>query len=152
MAGQGTRKYFDLVCEGGGVKGIGLAGAYAVLEEQGYHVQNCAGTSAGAITAALIAAGYSSSELNEAIFALDYRRFEDPTWEEKVGGAPLAILSENGMYKGDVFEQWMRGMLEEKEVRTFADLRARSKEAKFDSRLQVVASDISAHELLVLPR
>ena len=50
----------DLVCEGGGVKGIGLAGAYSVLEERGYRPNNVAGTSAGAITAALIAAGYSS--------------------------------------------------------------------------------------------
>jgi len=42
----------DLVCEGGGVKGIGLAGAYSVLEEHGYQPNNVAGTSAGAITAA----------------------------------------------------------------------------------------------------
>ena len=27
------RNYCDLVCEGGGVKGIGLAGAFSVLEE-----------------------------------------------------------------------------------------------------------------------
>jgi NTE family protein len=151
MATQELEKNFDLVCEGGGVKGIGLAGAYAVLEERGYKVQNAAGTSAGAITAALIAAGYTSAELNEVIFALDYRRFEDPTWEQKVGGAPLSILTENGMYKGDVFEQWMQGMLEKKEIRTFADLPA-AEGAKYSSRLQVVASDISAHELLVLPR
>jgi NTE family protein len=151
MATQELEKNFDLVCEGGGVKGIGLAGAYAVLEECGYKVQNAAGTSAGAITAALIAAGYSSAELNKVIFALDYRRFEDPSWEEKVGGAPLAVLTDNGMYKGDVFEQWMQGMLEQKEVRTFADL-PEDEGAKYGSRLQVVASDISAHELLVLPR
>jgi predicted acylesterase/phospholipase RssA len=52
---------FDMVCEGGGVKGIGLAGAYSVLEEQGYGAVNLAGTSAGAITAALIAAGCGTS-------------------------------------------------------------------------------------------
>ncbi|HEY7629226.1 MAG TPA: patatin-like phospholipase family protein [Thermoleophilaceae bacterium] len=142
---------FDLVCEGGGVKGIGLAGAYAVLEEQGHKVQSCAGTSAGAITAALIAAGYTSDELNEVIFGLDYRRFEDPTWEKRVGGALPAIVFENGMYKGDVFEEWMRGKLAEKDVHTFADLPP-SQDSSFNSRLQVVASDVSAHELLVLPR
>jgi NTE family protein len=53
------RNYCDLVCEGGGVKGVGLAGAFSVLEEHGFRPQNVAGTSAGAITAALIAAGYS---------------------------------------------------------------------------------------------
>ena len=50
----------DLVFEGGGVKGIGLAGALATLEEREYGPQNIAGTSAGAITAALLAAGYSA--------------------------------------------------------------------------------------------
>ena len=56
-ATEKTSRYVDLVCEGGGVKGIGLAGAYAGLEAHGYQPQHVAGTSAGAITAALIAAG-----------------------------------------------------------------------------------------------
>jgi predicted acylesterase/phospholipase RssA len=57
------QKRVDLVLEGGGVKGIGLIGALAVLEERGYVPQNVAGTSAGAIAAALIAAGYSAGAL-----------------------------------------------------------------------------------------
>jgi NTE family protein len=44
------------------VKGIGLAGAYSVLEEHDHQANNVAGTSAGAITAALIAAGYGRNE------------------------------------------------------------------------------------------
>jgi hypothetical protein len=44
-------------------QGIGLVGALAVLEERGYVPQNVAGTSAGAIAAALIAAGYSAGAL-----------------------------------------------------------------------------------------
>lgn len=46
-------KKADAVFEGGGVKGIGLAGAVAVTEEAGYQFENVAGTSAGAIVAAL---------------------------------------------------------------------------------------------------
>lgn len=46
-----------MVFEGGGLKGIGLAGAYSVLEERGFRPQNTAGASAGAIVAALVAAG-----------------------------------------------------------------------------------------------
>ena len=46
-----------MVFEGGGLKGIALVGAYSVLEEQGYTPQNMAGASAGAIVAALVAAG-----------------------------------------------------------------------------------------------
>ena len=47
----------DLVLEGGGVKGIALAGAIAVLEERGYKFHKVAGTSAGSIVGALVAAG-----------------------------------------------------------------------------------------------
>ena len=34
----------DLVLEGGGVKGIGLAGAYSILKETGYTFHRVAGT------------------------------------------------------------------------------------------------------------
>ncbi|HTU96649.1 MAG TPA: patatin-like phospholipase family protein, partial [Solirubrobacteraceae bacterium] len=46
----------DLALEGGGVKGIGIVGAVSALAEAGYRFQRVAGTSAGAIAAALIAA------------------------------------------------------------------------------------------------
>ena len=57
----------DLVFEGGGVKGIGLAGAYAAISERGFRPHGVAGTSAGAIMAALVAAGYSADELDELL-------------------------------------------------------------------------------------
>ena len=46
----------DLVCEGGGVRGIGLVGAVDALAAAGYRFPRVAGTSAGAIVASLIAA------------------------------------------------------------------------------------------------
>lgn len=67
----------DAVFEGGGVKGIGLVGALSVAEEKGYRWQNVAGTSAGAIVAGLVAAGYSAAELQEIMAELDYRKFKD---------------------------------------------------------------------------
>src|SRR5207244_12637678 len=119
MAATGdVESFVDLVCEGGGVKGIGLAGAYSVLDERGYKPQNVAGTSAGAITAALIAAGYSSDELKEIVFGMDFRRFEDKSWEDRIplAGVPLSILLTNGIYKGEAFLEWIRGLLAAKNV------------------------------------
>ena len=55
-------KDVDLVFEGGGLKGIGLVGAYSALEERGYRPKNMAGASAGAVLAALVAAGYTAAE------------------------------------------------------------------------------------------
>ncbi len=51
-----STQYFDGVFEGGGVKGIALVGALKRLEEEGVSFGRVAGTSAGAITAALYAA------------------------------------------------------------------------------------------------
>ncbi len=44
----------DLVCEGGGVRGIGLVGAVYALTAAGYGFPRVAGTSAGAIVASLV--------------------------------------------------------------------------------------------------
>ena len=144
----------DLVCEGGGMKGIGLAGAFSTLEEQGWKAQNVAGTSAGAITAAVIAAGYSADELREITFGLDFHRFEDKSWQDRIPlvGKPLSVLIENGIYKGDDFLGWIRELLAAKGIRTFADLRTDFDDPKYTSRLQVIASDLTSRRLLVLPR
>ena len=60
-------KFCDLVCEGGGIKGIALLGAIYYLNEQGYEFKKIAGTSAGAIVASLLAVGYKGNELKDAI-------------------------------------------------------------------------------------
>ena len=144
----------DLVCEGGGVKGVGLAGAYSVLEEHGYRVQNVAGTSAGAITAALIAAGYTAEELKKIVFELDFLQFEDKGWEDRIPliGKGVSILSDQGIYEGKRFVDWMGDLLAEKRIKTFADLRTGDDDPRYAHRLQVIASDVSARRLLVLPR
>ena len=51
------------IFEGGGAKGITHAGALKALEEEGYALVGAAGTSAGAIVAALAAAGYKADEV-----------------------------------------------------------------------------------------
>jgi NTE family protein len=147
-------KWCDVVCEGGGVKGIGLAGAYAGLEAAGYGVRRAAGTSAGAITAALIAAGYSADEVKEVVLGLDFRQFEDKGWEDRIPllHNPLTLLLDQGVYEGARFLDWMRGMLVEKEVFTFRHLRTDSDDPRYAYKLQVIVSDVSARELLVLPR
>ncbi|HET7044477.1 MAG TPA: patatin-like phospholipase family protein [Gaiellaceae bacterium] len=147
-------KTCDLVCEGGGVKGIGLAGAYATLEERGYKAAHVAGTSAGAITAALIAAGYTAAELKEIVLALDFRQFEDKGWEDRLPltGIPLSLLLDQGIYEGIRFHSWLHDLLAAKGIETFAQLRTDSDDPRYAYRLQVIVSDISGRRLLVLPR
>ena len=61
----------DGVFSGGGLKGFALVGAYEVLEEKGYQFKRVAGTSAGAILASFIAAGYTAKEIELLFDDLD---------------------------------------------------------------------------------
>ena len=61
--------FTNLVFEGGGVKGIAYAGALKVLEDKNIlsQVDRVAGTSAGAITAALVAMKYDADQIDEIV-------------------------------------------------------------------------------------
>ena len=149
-------KRVDLVFEGGGVKGIGLVGAVSVLEERGYQPWNVAGTSAGAIVATLVAAGYQAAELKELMLNLNFNDFKDPTWQNRIPlvGGIASVLMTKGLYTGEYFYQLMRQLLADKGVRTFADLRHpdANGDPRYRYKAQVIASDITGRELLVLPR
>src|SRR4030065_433708 len=58
---------YDLVFEGGGAKGLAFLGAFQAFERHGHHPRRLIGSSAGSITACLIAAGYNSQENLAAI-------------------------------------------------------------------------------------
>lgn len=153
----------DLVLEGGGVKGIGLVGAISVLEEEGYRFQNIAGTSAGAIVAALLGAGYTADELHEILLKLDFEMFKDEGAVDRIPlvGQALSILIDKGIYEGERFQEWMREMLSRKlrsEEETSASLtfgelpRPQSDNPRFEHRVQIVTSDLTTRDLLILPQ
>jgi predicted acylesterase/phospholipase RssA len=58
---------YDLVMEGGGAKGMAFVGAVQYMEEEGIGYGRLLGTSAGAITAALLAAAYTAEEMQAAL-------------------------------------------------------------------------------------
>lgn len=146
----------DAVFEGGGVKGIGLVGAVAATEELNYEFCNVAGTSAGAIVAALVAAGYRASELSDIMQSLDYAKFKDQGLLDRIPvfGEVLSLGLEKGIYEGAYLENWLRDTLAAKGKRTFKDLVIEEyrDSPKYRYKLQVIAADISRGKLLVLPR
>jgi NTE family protein len=148
-------KDVDLVFEGGGLKGIALVGAYSALEDRGYRPQNMAGASAGAIVSALVAAGYTAAELREVIGGLDLPSLEDPVRKGRlpVFSKTVSIIEHRGIYEGKALLRWLTSLLEAKGVRTFGDLvRRPDAELRYRYKLQVIASDLTAERLLVLPR
>ncbi len=146
----------DLVFEGGGVKGIGLAGAFKQVYDTGYRPACVAGTSAGAITASLVAAGYTGDELEQIVLhEMDFTKFEDPTFLDHFGvaGDLAEFLKSRGMHSGDYFVGWIRELLGAKGKTQFGHLRDPNPSAENRTYgLQVIASDISAQSMLVLPR
>ena len=67
----------DLVLEGGGMKGLGLVGAVLTLMRAGYRFPRVAGTSAGSIVGAFVAAGATAEQLDEIMRRIDYSRVPD---------------------------------------------------------------------------
>src|SRR5262245_31927762 len=151
---------FRPTTEGGGVLGIAFLGALQCCAEIGLRWCDLAGTSAGAITASLLAADYTIDELNTLIGGLDYTQFVasrtsrliltgDPS--DDMGAdllKPLTFLwttGEQGEYTTEAFHVWISGVLSKKQVLRFTDVAAKQR------KLKVVASDISRGLMLVLP-
>jgi NTE family protein len=101
-------QFRNLVFEGGGVKGIAYAGALEVLEQQNIlpDIRRVAGTSAGAITAALVALGATSREVAEIVGGTHFRDFMDDSFG--VIRDMDRLIEHYGWFKGDAFADWMR--------------------------------------------
>lgn len=147
----------DLVCEGGGVRGIGLVGAVTALAEGGYRFPRVAGSSAGAVVASLVAALQAADEpltrLQELMRTIDYRKFADPSLVARVpfvGGA-LSLLTTDGLYRGAYLERLLTGLLGDLGVRTFGDLRTGDEPTQYAWSLVVTASDLSRRRLVRIP-
>ncbi|MEF2977318.1 patatin-like phospholipase family protein [Subtercola sp. YIM 133946] len=155
--------FADLVLEGGGVKGSGLVGAVAALQagDDPYVFKRYAGTSAGAIVAALLAAGYTTDELKVVMDELDFILFEDlpkafrMTAGTKKAGSIIGLVFRRGMYRTAFMHSWIADKLKAKGVVTWADLKqddpgsALPPEQRY--RLVVMVSDVSAGKMRRIP-
>ena len=155
----------DLVLEGGGVKGIALTGAVWAFDDEQWTFPRIAGTSAGAMVGAVLAAlqgaGEPLSQVVELAKTLDYRKFRDRgfpgSWLGPLGVVtdPLAVVLEQGAYEGDYLHDWIRGVLADLGVHTFGDLKRVDPDGDgqvhHEYSLVVTASDISRKRLTYLP-
>lgn len=88
----------NLVLKGGGPKGFAYIGALQVMADQGLlsELKRVAGTSAGAITAALLAVGYTPEELSKIMLGKDTFELLDPKGRLE---ADLVQLAQNPTVK-----------------------------------------------------
>ena len=137
----------DMVVSGGGAKIPGLVGAYEVLVLRGFDPIRLAGSSAGAIIAALIAAGYSPAELKKIVFDLNFHKLADGG---RFGTKTFNLLVNKGIHKGNELEVLLHELLAAKGVVTFGDLKIENAKIHKHS-LKVLVSDITNSRLTVFP-
>ena len=148
----------DLVLEGGGMKGIGLLGAVLRLLRGGYEFPRVAGTSAGAIVAAFLAAGADEERLADIMDRLEYARVPDRAPPGIPGlSEGVSLLRDAGAYEGDYIHDFIETELATLGVTTFDHLRRKDSGADkgLDEyrryKLVVMATDVTRGRLLRLP-
>jgi NTE family protein len=135
----------NAVFEGGGVKGVALAGAVEATERAGGIFKKVAGTSSGSIIASLLAAGYDGETMSRIIRQTSFTAFlkRGMLYNTAIVGPALRVMIKKGLYSGEALEAWIRGILREKGIVTFSDLPR--------GKLSIIASDITNGRIIVLP-
>lgn len=156
--------YIDAVFEGGGVRGLAFLGALRALDDAGIRIRKVAGTSAGAITAAIVASGMEQSAVEANVYGMNFMDLlkkktkpglimnGDPSDDVDNMGlmlANLALVGARGQYKTDPLFDWMTGVLKGR-LDTFGALKT-GKEWFQKRELKIVISDISAGEMRCCP-
>jgi NTE family protein len=158
----------DGVFEGGGVKGIALVGALEIAEQHVTRWESLAGTSGGAIVAALLAAGYRPNEIlgflaGDGVPGLEGKfRLADLPRRRALGGIKgiseaVNLLSYLGLYNGDFFEEVMTAVLAAgpTPITTFGPLRADEADIAAGHppyKLQFIATDLTHKRALIIPQ
>src|SRR3954468_6707205 len=140
----------DGVFRGGGVKGLGLAGALLGFAE---HPEkpvnrwvNVAGASAGAIIACYLVAGPDAKDIAALMTGTNFGDFQDFPWPGKFVGGGVNVVRRRGMAHGEAFRRWFSKELEGK---TFASVKHEGSVGGY--RLKLIAADTTNRALLVLP-
>ncbi len=126
----------NLVFEGGGVKGIAYVGAMQELEARGIlpAIQRVAGTSAGAINAALVGLGYSNEETRDILWELDFKKMMDANLG--LIRNSIRLFTSYGWFKGDFCHSWLADLVKAKTGSvdtTFAEVESMKKAKSFKS-------------------
>lgn len=91
---------YNCVFGGGGVRGMCYVGALKAIEELDIELEAVAGSSVGAVFAALYAAGYNYLEIKELFFDFNFNMFRDININ--------LFNTDISLSKGEIFLDWLR--------------------------------------------
>lgn len=132
---------YTAIFQGGGLKTLAYIGAIIALEEEGFKCIRAAGTSAGAIFAALIMAGYSGMELKQIVKDINFNELI-----KKEPNGLKGILQEKGLYSLYYIEKEIANLLSKKNAYNFKLYRNND-----DYMLKMTGSNISINRPLIFP-
>ncbi|MES1912462.1 MAG: hypothetical protein MHM6MM_004733 [Cercozoa sp. M6MM] len=138
-----------LVFEGGGNRAFAYCGTLYELGRHGYldKVRGAAGASAGSVFATMVAAGFSTTEITEAMLRTDFSQFAGDTWwPTKVWN----LFEKFGLIRGDEVVDWIGALLEAKGIAkdtTFKQLHELTQR-----ELVIVGSDVSVQRPVYFTR
>ena len=147
----------NLALEGGGVLGIAEVGAVAALREAGYSFANVAGTSAGSIVAAMVAAGMDDATLKKTLSSVDYSKFQKPV--SFLGRVPVVgsvilwgawAITKTGRYQQSYLTELLDRNLTALGCRTWGDLEAKIRRGRAVP-LKIVTFTPNSGDKVVLP-
>ncbi|KAI8484282.1 hypothetical protein Bbelb_380670 [Branchiostoma belcheri] len=142
----------NLVLEGGGAKGIAYIGACKFLEDAGImpQIKRFAGTSAGAITATLLAIGLTSEEMLKELSEKNLLEVVLDTRWTKMAWIPgmanvgmfIDVITARGACPGHEFMNWFGDILDRHLKKRHPSL---DKDVTFDQELCIVAYNMNFH-------
>jgi predicted acylesterase/phospholipase RssA len=104
----------NLVIEGGGVRVCSVGGSLIALDKCGVlkQIKRYAGASAGAITCAGLAIGFTGHEIAKILLDTPFEKFKDDNFGYIRDAWRLG--TQWGLYKGDYFHNWISDLIEKK--------------------------------------
>ena len=90
---------------GGAIRGAAHVGVLNALNDLNIELTTLAGSSVGAMVAALYAVGYSPEELSEVFLSVNFELFRDIS---------LGFNQKFALSKGEIFLEWLRELIERK--------------------------------------
>ena len=148
------------VFQGGGCKAIAYIGAYKKAYERGVFFSELAGTSAGSVIAALIAAGAKPNYLEELAYNTDFNKFISPNkthkfcWIYKIC-LPKSFKKSAKYLSKETFQEF--GVFNPKEIEDFLNenlkkLTGLDRDVKFKDLipdLHIVCADLKLHSIKI---
>ena len=136
---MGNKVKYNCVFGGGGIRGMCYIGAVKALREFDIDIASIAGSSVGAVFAALYAAGYNEDEIKELFMDFNFNMFRDININ--------IFTTDISLSKGEIFLEWLREKIGEK---VFGDDYSKNKDRKvrfkdIEKDLYILTIDINTN-------